>query len=104
MGVTPELIVSPAADACACEMPNIDGDAGWLTSMSADMACAASGTIAPASNAAPCRAGRHRAASTATATTASITATSPAITTPGLENALPAVMICVLPVEDCARV
>src|SRR5215472_17979913 len=68
--------------------------------MSADIACAISGTVAPASSIAPCRTGRHSPASTATAITAIITATSPAITAPGLEKALPAVTVCAVPVAD----
>ena len=80
-------------------MPNIAGVAGSLAWISADIACAASGTIAPASSAAPCRAGRHSAASTATTTTATMTATFPAITGAGLANALPAVTVCEVPVE-----
>src|SRR5260370_40427077 len=55
------------------------------------------GTMAPASSAAPWRAGRHRAAARTTATSATITATSPAITGAGFANALPAVRDRVTP-------
>ena len=47
--------------------------------------------IAPASSAAPCQTGRHKAAATTTATSVTITATSPAITGAGFAKALPAV-------------
>ena len=81
-------------------MPNIAGVAGSPAWISADIACAASGTIAPASSAAPCRAGRHRAASTATATTATHDGdVARDHQAPGCANALPAVTVCEVPVE-----
>ena len=64
------------------------------------MACAAIGMMAPASSAAPCRTGRHRAAAMTTAASATMSATSPAMTTPGFEKALPAVRDCVCPAAE----
>ena len=96
--VSPEEIVSPAAAACDDEMPNMAGVACWPAWIMAEGTSAASGTIAPASSSAPCRVGRHTAASAATATTASMTRTLPAITIAGLSNALPAVTVCEVPV------
>src|ERR1700722_666982 len=85
-------------------MPNVAGVACWPTWIMAEGTSAASGTIAPASSSAPCRAGRHSAASAATATTASMTMTLPAIAIAGLSNALPAVMVCDVPVAVATRV
>jgi hypothetical protein len=51
------------------------------------------GISAPASSAAPSRAGRHSAAAAATATNATITTTLPKITGAGFEKILPAVTV-----------
>ena len=91
-GVRPLLIVSPAADACAGEIPNSVGEVVSPTVMSAEIAWATIGMIAPASSAAPYRIGLHSAAMTTTATSTTITTTSPTITGAGFANALPRVM------------
>ena len=93
----PELIVRPACAACAGEIPNCAGDTASPAWISAEIACATIGIAAPASSAAPSRAGRHSAAATAASTSAAITATFPAMTGAGLAKAFPAVRVCTTP-------
>src|SRR5260370_21381507 len=97
--VTVELARSSFACACAAEIPNISGEAGWLTWIGAEIACAPIATIAPPRSAAPARAGRQVAAAIATTTSATTAATSPKITQPGLSNAFPAVTVWEVPLD-----
>ena len=94
--MTPALIVSPSCVACAFEIPNWAGGAGWVICTRAEMAWAAIGMMAPARSRAPCRTGRQNAARTTTTASAIITSTSPVVTRPGLdpEKASPSVSDC----------
>jgi hypothetical protein len=89
--VSPELIVRPACEACAREIPNWVGETASPTWTRASMADAAIGIVAPASSSAPRRTGRHHAAAATTTTSSTMTATFPKITRPGFAKALPAV-------------
>ena len=95
-------MVSPSWEAWVGVNPNWAGEVGSPTWTSAEMAWAAIGMMAPASRTAPCRTGRHRAATMTTAASATITITFPAITGPGPAKALPNVMVCVCPAAECS--
>ena len=95
-------MVSPADAAWAGGMPKAADESGSPICTSAWTAVAAIGMTAPASSAAPSRAGRHSAANTATTTRATMTAMSPASTGPGFAKLFPAVKERVSPAAVCS--